>query len=242
MNKKKKIIVLVLVLLCTIFLGLSYKSLSNGIPLDSVKLSKEDRKRFAIKIEDSNGDYIDYNGDTWPGVGYILNIEESKCTTKNGEVINNILEYSNYVVKVTTKKSVFCYLYFDQGYVVAFNTNGGSSIESITVPKSGTAVVSRPENPTKSGKGLVRWEQSTCSEYAFSPPITGNITLNAVWGDANNVTFSTNGGTSIASQIVGDGGTVVRPANPTKSGYTFEKWIANGREYDFNREVKKNLN
>ncbi len=112
-NRKKNVLIVILVVLCTFFLALSYKSLSNGIPLDSVKLSKEDKERFAIKIEDSNGDYIDYEGNTWPGIGYTFNEDESKCTTKNGEIINNVLQYTNGVVKVTTKKTVFCYLYFD---------------------------------------------------------------------------------------------------------------------------------
>jgi uncharacterized repeat protein (TIGR02543 family) len=39
------------------------------------------------------------------------------------------------------------------------------------------------------------------------------------------VTFNTQGGSLIAAQKVNSGATVVKPANPTRNGYTFEGWF-----------------
>ena len=41
------------------------------------------------------------------------------------------------------------------------------------------------------------------------------------------VTFNTQGGSLIAAQKVNSGATVVKPANPTRNGYSFEGWYSN---------------
>jgi uncharacterized repeat protein (TIGR02543 family) len=66
----------------------------------------------------------------------------------------------------------------------------------------------------------------------------------------HNVTFVSNGGSTVASQLIADGGTAVRPTDPTKSSdetynYSFAGWFANdqlsGQEYDFNTPVTDDL-
>lgn len=50
------------------------------------------------------------------------------------------------------------------------------------------------------------------------------------------VTFNTDGGSSVASQTIEAGGTVTKPADPTKDGYTFVNWYTDNTfttEYDF---------
>jgi uncharacterized repeat protein (TIGR02543 family) len=58
------------------------------------------------------------------------------------------------------------------------------------------------------------------------------------------VSFDTQGGSAVSSQSVVKGGKAVRPANPTRSGYTFVGWTsdkAGSKPYDFNSAVNVNL-
>ena len=55
------------------------------------------------------------------------------------------------------------------------------------------------------------------------------------------ITFDTDGGTSIANQIVEEGKKVTKPSNPSKSGYTFVKWTLNGNDYSFTEKVTSNI-
>lgn len=57
------------------------------------------------------------------------------------------------------------------------------------------------------------------------------------------VSFYMNGGAgNIASQTVTSGETAEKPADPTRSGYTFTKWVdPEGAEYDFSAPVQDNL-
>ncbi len=55
------------------------------------------------------------------------------------------------------------------------------------------------------------------------------------------VTFNTNGGTEISSQIVHDGETVKKPKNPYKQGYKVKEWQLKGNTYNFDTPVTKNI-
>lgn len=55
------------------------------------------------------------------------------------------------------------------------------------------------------------------------------------------VTFDSNGGTSVDSQIIVPGGKVVKPENPVKSGVGFVEWQLDGEAYDFDTPVTSDL-
>ena len=58
------------------------------------------------------------------------------------------------------------------------------------------------------------------------------------------VTFDTDGGSNAAQQTVHYGDKAVKPADPTKSGYTFDGWYTEAEhnsEYKFDVPVKKNI-
>lgn len=60
-----------------------------------------------------------------------------------------------------------------------------------------------------------------------------------------NITFYTNGGSSINKHTVVSGKTVTKPIDPTKVGYTFEGWYSNDElttSYDFATPVTNDLN
>ncbi len=55
------------------------------------------------------------------------------------------------------------------------------------------------------------------------------------------VTFETNGGSLIETQIVKKDDTVQKPLNPVKEGYVFDEWTYLGKTYDFNLKVVSDL-
>ena len=129
-------------------------------------------------------------------------------------------------------------------YTITFNSNGGTSVAKQTVVEAST--VKKPANPTKSGYTFVSW-QLNGKDYNFSTKVTGNITLVAKWIKNEDpkknytITFNSNGGSSVAKQTVVEGSTVKKPANPTKSGYTFVSWQLNGKDYNFSTKVTGNI-
>ncbi len=55
------------------------------------------------------------------------------------------------------------------------------------------------------------------------------------------ITFNTDGGTLVGSQIVKKGYKIIRPENPTKEGYDFVDWTHNGEIYNFETRVHSNM-
>ena len=60
-------------------------------------------------------------------------------------------------------------------------------------------------------------------------------------GDLYTITFNSNGGTEVASQIVAGGNKATKPAAPTKEGYTFTDWYNGDAKFDFNTAVTSNI-
>ena len=128
-------------------------------------------------------------------------------------------------------------------FTVTFNSNGGSRVSSKTVNEG--SKVSKPANPTRTGYTFISW-QLNGKDYNFNSPVTSNITLVAKWEKKPEVkkytvTFDSDGGSSVSSKTVNEGSKVSKPANPTKSGYTFISWQLNGKDYNFNSPVTSNI-
>jgi len=78
----------------------------------------------------------------------------------------------------------------------------------------------------------------------------GNITTNAILNKYGieedveityTVVFNSDGGTTIPEQEVKENEKVVKPSNPTRDGYTFVEWQLDGKTYDFDSEVKSDI-
>jgi len=123
---------------------------------------------------------------------------------------------------------------------VTFNVDGGSTVKSQTLEKGNT--LTKPSNPTKSGYTFVEWTLNG-EKYNFTKPVTDNITLKAIWEKVETVTvtFNTDGGSSVKTQVVEKGNKVTKPSNPTKSGYRFKGWKLNGNNYNFDGAVNSDI-
>ena len=135
-------------------------------------------------------------------------------------------------------------------WTVTFETNGGSAVPAQTVIDGQTA--SEPAAPTKTGFTFAGWytDPGLTQAYSFSAPVTASFTLYAKWEEAGSVTvthtvtFNTNGGSVVASQTVEDGETASRPADPTRTGCTFDGWYTDAaltQAYSFSTPVTGNI-
>ena len=65
-------------------------------------------------------------------------------------------------------------------FTVSFNTNGGeAAISDQTVTDGETAA--KPADPKKTGYTFRHWADPSGAEYDFATPVTGNLTLKAIW-------------------------------------------------------------
>jgi uncharacterized protein (TIGR02217 family) len=111
------------------------------------------------------------------------------------------------------------------GKTVSFYTGSGSPVVPQVVEPGQTAT--QPAAPTKLGSDFVVWSttEPTSTPFNFATPITTDLNLFAIWVQtAGVITFNSNGGTAVTTQVVGFGGTVAVPAVPTKSRYLFDAW------------------
>ena len=127
-----------------------------------------------------------------------------------------------------------------KAYQVTFDSNGGSKIKSQEVAEG--LKVTKPSNPTKASYKFDGWYLDD-KKFDFNTKITTDITLTAKWTELEKytVTFDTDGGSEISSKEVNEGEKVAKPSNPTKAGYVFKEWQLNGKTYDFNTSVTKNI-
>ena len=105
-------------------------------------------------------------------------------------------------------------------YTITFDTDGGSAVKSIT-QDYGTAITA-PAAPTKTGYTFTGWDM----EIPKTMP-AGDMTIKAQWKiNQYTITFNTDGGSEIAPITQDYGTEITAPANPTKTGYTFDGWDA----------------
>ena len=129
-------------------------------------------------------------------------------------------------------------------YTITFNSDGGSTVYSITVNEN--QIVNRPNDPTKEGYVFKYWTLND-TEYDFNTPVIENITLKAVWEEEKienknfTVTFDSDGGSEVESQIIKYNQKATAPKNPTKSGYVFLDWTLNNKIYSFSTKVTSDI-
>lgn len=129
-------------------------------------------------------------------------------------------------------------------YLVTFDSNGGTNIEEQTLKKGETAI--KPIDPIKENNLFIGWQLNN-EIYDFSLPVESNLTLKAQWKEIEEdieyltVVFDSDGGSTIANQIIEKGDVILKPQDPLKDGYSFDYWSLNNQEFDFTSKVEENI-
>ena len=126
-------------------------------------------------------------------------------------------------------------------HLVTFDTAGGGRVDPQAVTDGQTAT--KPRDPTRAGYEFKGWLLDG-KPYDFTSPVTGDITLTAVWTPipvTHAVTFDRADGTDPTVITVEDGNPAVRPEDPVRDGYVFLGWTLDGRAYDFSAPVTGDL-
>lgn len=163
--------------------------------------------------------------------------------TFNGEVINNgTITGGEFSGEVTNNKTISGGTF--SGTVI--NGEDGTIAEGVSIPNlkfivtfdnegtRTTAIIddgdklTAPAAPTKEGYRFGGWyydNSGSKAKWNFdTDTVTRAMTLTAKWVRTYTVAFDTSGGSAVAPVTVDAGSTVTKPADPTKSGYTFGGW------------------
>lgn len=116
-------------------------------------------------------------------------------------------------------------------YIIEFDSNGGSEVESQEVVKGGK--ITKPIDPTKKGYNFVNWLYQGEVWSFTGNTVSSDMTLVASWSVVTyNITYNLNGGT--LPEGVNNPSTYTIEDNvllnaPTKQGHTFAGWVLGGQ-------------
>ena len=124
-------------------------------------------------------------------------------------------------------------------YTVTIDNANGDAITRYDVPY-GTSI-DTPADPVKAHSVFAGWYVGNV-KYNFDSIIETNVTLTAKWTpDSHKVTFYTDTDSSVASITLTCGAVVTRPADPTKTGYTFLGWYNGDTAWSFSTPVTEDM-
>ncbi|MCR4947792.1 MAG: InlB B-repeat-containing protein [Treponema sp.] len=124
-------------------------------------------------------------------------------------------------------------------YTVTFDSDGGSEIATKNIEIHKT--LTKPEDPTKENYDFLGWYIDE-SLFDFSTSITSNITLKAKWSiKTYTVTFDSDGGNEVTSQIIEVNNTLKQTNDPKKDDYTFLGWYIDETLFDFSTPITSNI-
>ncbi len=132
--------------------------------------------------------------------------------------------------------------------ILTFDSAGGSVVSGIQMD-SYNGIASQPEDPVRDGYVFGGWYcEPTCDNpMDWTSGITRSMTLYAEWIPAeepvvyHTVTFDSNGGSAVQTQVVQSRGTATQPSDPVRTGFTFNGWLLDGTTYDFTVPVVEDI-
>lgn len=172
---------------------------------------------------------------------YIIKPTDPTCLNRDFSYWSYNNEEFNFETPVV-KDMVLIAVFTDIYYVVTFDTNGGSDVDSQIIME--TNIVANPVKPVKEGYEFLYWSLND-TQFIFGT-ISQDITLTAVWLEITNevqyytVSFNASGGASVGNQVVVESGLALFEET-TRNDYDFVYWMYNNQEFDFNTRITENI-
>ena len=125
--------------------------------------------------------------------------------------------------------------------IVNYDLNGGAGT-TVQVEIDKGSIPDRPKDPVKFGYNFVGWLLGG-QPYNFDFPINDDTTIKANYTAIEyvKVTFDTDGGNLIKSQMIVAGSTLKSLPTPIKEGYTFKYWTVVGNKFDIDTKITSDI-
>ena len=123
---------------------------------------------------------------------------------------------------------------------ITYDLSGGTSTVEVEIDKGETP--ERPKDPTKFGYNFVGWTLDG-QQYNFDFPLESDTTIKALWEATVyvKVTYDTDGGNEINSEMIPENTTLSKLPTPIKEDYDFECWLLNDTCFDINTKISKDI-
>lgn len=124
-------------------------------------------------------------------------------------------------------------------YKITFDSNGGSKIQAQYL--SYGSKITEPKAPDKKKALFLKWcsDKELKDEWDFdNDTVKGELTLYAKYETLCEVSFDSDGGTSVKSQYLQKYEKATRPENPSKEGHIFKGWFTDKDSYLFEFEFE----
>ncbi|MBS7528124.1 InlB B-repeat-containing protein, partial [Fusibacter paucivorans] len=120
-------------------------------------------------------------------------------------------------------------------YNVNYAANGGSIVDSESVATG--ASITKPSDPTRTGYTFGGWytdDNTFASAWDFDNDTmpASDLSLYAKWTiSAYDVTYNSNGGSSVTGEAVNYNTAFTKPTDPTRTGYSFGGWYTDDNTF-----------
>ncbi len=243
---KKKLLVIILTIL-TVINTLPLTVFASTTPLSPTNLAIKSSDKTTAKLswKDPEVDYADEIVYKIERVSDDGTVSYVKDTPNNTHLIEHLVEGEKYTYKVTSylngvegeNKEIS----FKTEYTISYkpNTATGSQSDNLVLAGHDITLPTQTTFIAPAGKEFKGWgkKASSTSVVTKQKDVKKNNVYYAIWQDiVCTATFNSNGGTSITDKTINYNEKFSEPANPTKTGYTFEGWYKdNGFKttYDF---------